>query len=285
MSRHQDTLTRFRTIPKTGTTLDTPLTGWRYEWTDGTRLWNYTDTTARAARCTLRPRGPGTALAQHSDHPAPHWGCVCGFRVVGDLEVLHTYTERLLQFTETVGLDREQPQGATGLVITKVEVTGYVTPAVPDWHVDPPFTVRTGTMRLIEVHAPDWIDRPRLARMNPGVTVRAMDGLPRGLFPSVRMGPRPAPVLSIEAKGDAARIVLGIGPVVIPREALRGTEIHAAVMGVAHPNGDIQDCLATVIDRLVKPHRPDITTPADQEAAAFGIAWTLALMAEGNTTA
>ncbi|GAA1118158.1 hypothetical protein [Citricoccus alkalitolerans] len=270
-----DMLTRFRTVPKAGTTLDTPLIGWRYEWTDGQRLWNYSDDTARAALCYRRPSGINRPSRNHQ---APHHRCVCGFRVVGDLDVLHTYMARRARFTEVVGLDRERPEGATGLVITKVEVTGYVTPAVPNRQVDPPFTVRADHLRLLKVYAPDWMDRDRIARANPEVPIKPLGELPRG-FPGLKSGPLPEPELSISQHGDEIRIVLGLGPAIVPTALLQDPDVAWAVHGVANPGRSIDADVNTVIDRIVNVVRPDIAFKADQEAAAFGIAWTLDMMA------
>ena len=280
--RHQDMLTRFRTIPKNGTTLETPLIGWRYEWTDGRKLWNFPPGVhASPAPCAHQPSGFAGMFAYASPtHAAPHPGCTCGLRVVGHLEVLSTYASKLRLFTDAVGLDIDRPLEATGRVVCKVKVTGYVTPAVPDWTVDPPFCVRAGEVELLEVYAPAYLDADRL--QSHGVPVRPLRDLPRGLFTELH-APEPDPALSIEAKGDQARIMLGIGPVVIPREALRGTEIFHAVTGLAYRRNKGSN-LTTVIERLVKPYRPDITTLAHQQAAAFGIALMLTIMAEGRTT-
>lgn len=259
-----------------------PLTGWRGEWTDGKKLWNFPqDTTAQARPCSRTPK-PLWGVPQLGDtHEAPHLGCECGMRVVENLEVLDDYWEKYLHITQDIkGLNTEWPLDSNGVVICKVETIGTAVRAIPR-HGDPLRTVRAGTLQLQEMYVPRFIDPAALQAKYPDVPVRELEALPDDLFTRLKK-PKPEPKLSLAVEENAVRITLGCGEATIPREYVQGPEVFDAVWDVIRPPTPVANSsnpyLDVIREALVVPFVKPL--PEDQQhrnACAQGIAMMLGI--------
>ncbi|GAA1103513.1 hypothetical protein GCM10009650_02840 [Nesterenkonia jeotgali] len=266
---------------------DESLVGWRGEWTDGRKLWNFdSDATARADRCHREPVSLVRLPQLLPGHMPPHESCECGYRVVGDLGVLDDYWEKYLRLNwDVIGLHAEEPIGVESVAVCKVEARGRTVKAKKH-HGDPIRTFRAGEITLLEVYVPDWLDTGRLHTRYPDVPVRSLEELPGHLFGRFKK-PIPEPVLAIATEGPNIRVTLAVGDAVIPRSAFQDPAIIDAIRRVAHPaNGTDRHQnphIKLLRERLVKPHLPHVEHWQDQNGCALGIAATVMLLiSEGS---
>ncbi|MGP5724605.1 hypothetical protein ACTXOR_02320 [Arthrobacter rhombi] len=206
-----------KNIPENGTTLTTPIPGWRTAHTDGNTIHGFQGgRTQHAGQCGTT--GP---------HPSPD--CQCGIRVVEELTDLSEYIERALTYDRTLGRKNETP---LSLVLLRVEASGLAARG-KEAPVDPPGCIRAETVRLLDVYTPTHLD-PDALNIPNGVPVHGLDTIPTHLFPTMRGGTIPDSPNRIDKHGDTFAVIVGDHSFSIRRAELNEPVMRAVFDMLTH---------------------------------------------------
>lgn len=248
---------------------ETRMIGYRFEYTDGKELRNFPGglTYAHAEECTivLNP-----LLNWGPTHPAPHWACQCGFRVVADHATLQPFLENYWDMAELCGANFEKDPKYTKGVIVEVEAGDPVTRS-QGLPYDPELSIRASRMRLRRIWAPDHIDRDQMADFYDNQVPVAP--LPRGRYPTLHRGPFPEQTLSSRTDKTHIHLTLGYGgEISLPWDLVNTPEAVENIMTYAENAQEKHVEARWIALNLVRPFAHRELNSAEEVGAVWGTA-------------